>query len=82
MVTASAGDPPAPAPAPVPAPGREAVDAAILVRIAGVLPPGDRPVEDVLKALAASDTREDRDVGYGGARRWALASTGARRRPG
>lgn len=76
MGAASAGDAPAPAPAPVPTPGRGAVDAAILVRIAGVLPPSDRPVEDVLKALAASDTREDRDVGYG-AWRWALALYGS-----
>ncbi len=76
IAAAWAGDPPGPVPAPVPHPERAPVDAALLTRIAGVLPPGDRPASDVLKALSASDTREDRDVGYG-ARRWGLALYGS-----
>jgi hypothetical protein len=40
-------------------------DAAIVKRVAAVLPPGDRAVADVVKALDASEPPEGFDLGYG-----------------
>jgi len=52
-------------------------DRALLRRIAAALPPGDHTAAETLRALAPSDAREERDIGFG-AKRYDLALYGER----